>query len=177
MPAPPKVYWHRTAPQSVRPDARAQSEIFRERYGWGAQAEAINSPGDKSNGIKSSLAHPSNRVIAQLNEAWRVVDDPLQWIIQRKKGNPRNKSSGWRNRAFCRTREALLRGIREYCCLPDQGELRCIAEYRGVDEVAFQQVLALPQWHHDRFHVRAQSQQARHHNEAGAKASVTASAR
>ena len=41
-------------------------------------------------------AHPSDRLVAQLNSTWRVVDDPLQWILQRKKGNPRDKNSGWR---------------------------------------------------------------------------------
>ena len=60
-----------------------------------------------------TLAHPSNRPIAQLNERWRVVDDPLQWILQRKKGGPHEKNSGWRNRSFCTTREGLLRCIRE----------------------------------------------------------------
>jgi len=29
-------------------------------------------------------AHPSNRLIAQLNANLRVVDDPLQWILQRR---------------------------------------------------------------------------------------------
>jgi hypothetical protein len=28
-------------------------------------------------------AHPSNGLIAQLNEDWRVVDDSLQWILAR----------------------------------------------------------------------------------------------
>jgi hypothetical protein len=73
----------------------------------------------------------------------------LQWILQRKNGNPRNKNSGWQNRSFCRTSEGLLRCIREHCCLPDEGLLRCIREYRGVDEVALQQVRALPERHID----------------------------
>jgi hypothetical protein len=60
-------------------------------------------------------AHPSNRLVAQLNTTWRVVDDPPQWILQRKKGNPRKKNSGWRSRSFCTTRGALLRCVREYC--------------------------------------------------------------
>jgi hypothetical protein len=77
------------------------------------------------------------------------VDDPLQWLLQRKKGNPRRKNSGWTNRSFCQTREALLRCIREYCCSPDEGESRCIHEYRGVSSVALQQVRALPERHHD----------------------------
>jgi hypothetical protein len=60
-------------------------------------------------------AHPSNSLVAQLNDAWRVVDDPLQWKLQRKKGNPRSKNAGWRDRSFCTTREGLLRCVREYC--------------------------------------------------------------
>jgi hypothetical protein len=63
----------------------------------------------------SPPAHPSNRLIAQLNPNWRVVDDPLQWILQRKQGNPRKKNSGWQDRSFCTTREGLLRCIRDYC--------------------------------------------------------------
>ena len=80
-------------------------------------------------------AHASNRLVAQFSERWRVVDDPLQWVLQRKKGNPRKKNSGWRGRSFCRTREALLRCIREYC-----GE---------VDVEALAKLRALPDWHPD----------------------------
>ena len=60
-------------------------------------------------------AHPSNRLVAQLNASWRVVADPLQWRLQRKKGNPRTRNSGWRDRSFCSTRDGLLRCVREYC--------------------------------------------------------------
>lgn len=94
-------------------------------------------------------AHPSNRFVAQLNERWRVVDDPLQWVLQRRKGNPREKNSGWEGRSFPRTRKGLLRCIREYCCSSDQGHLRSIREYNGVDQVALQQVRALSDWHPD----------------------------
>ena len=80
-------------------------------------------------------AHPLNRPIAQLSERWRVVDDPLQGILQRKKGNPRKKNSGWTGRSFCRTREALLRCVREYC-----GQ---------VDPAALEKLNALPEWHLD----------------------------
>jgi hypothetical protein len=80
-------------------------------------------------------AHPSNRLVAQLNETWRVIDDPLQWILQLRKGNPRKKNPGWRGRSFCRTRKALLRCIREYC-----GE---------VDVGALARVKSLPEWHSD----------------------------
>ena len=63
------------------------------------------------------------------------MDDPLQWILQRKKGNPRKKSSGWQNRSFCRTREGLARCLREYC-----GE---------VDVDALAELQELPDWHPD----------------------------
>src|SRR5690349_14808540 len=53
--------------------------------------------------VPSPLAHPSNRLIAQLNANWRLVDDPLQWILQRRKGNPRKRNSGWINLSFCTT--------------------------------------------------------------------------
>jgi hypothetical protein len=81
------------------------------------------------------LAHPSNRLVAQLNERWRVIDDPLQWILQWKKGNPRKKNSGWRGRSFCKTREALLRCVAGYC-----GE---------IDANALAQLKSLPDWHPD----------------------------
>jgi hypothetical protein len=100
--------------------------------------------------VASVLAHPSKLVVAQLNEHWRVIDDPLQWILQQRKGNARSKNSGWRNRSFCRNRDGLLRCIREYCCLPDHGQRRCISEYRGVDEAALKNVLKLPEWHVDK---------------------------
>src|SRR6185312_16167425 len=85
--------------------------------------------------VSLSLAHASNRLIALLNEGWRVVDDPLQWILQRRKGNPRKKNSGWRDRSFCTTREGLLRCVRESC-----GE---------VDDTALAQLRALPNFHAD----------------------------
>jgi hypothetical protein len=75
----------------------------------------------------SPLAPPSNRLIAQLNENWRVVDDPLQWILQRRHGNPRKKNSGWDDRSFCTTREGLLRHIRERCGQVDQAALAAIS--------------------------------------------------
>ncbi len=63
------------------------------------------------------------------------MDDPLQWILQRKEGNPRKKNSGWQGRSFCRTRKALLRCIREYC-----GE---------IDANALAKLQAFPDWHPD----------------------------
>lgn len=62
--------------------------------------------------------------------------DPLQWILQRRDGETRERSSGWSNRAYCVTRAGLLRCVREYC-----GEI-------DVDALAL--LRALPEWHPDR---------------------------
>jgi hypothetical protein len=72
-------------------------------------------------------------LLAQLNASWRVVDDPLQWVLQHKKGNPRSKNPGWENRSFCTTRAALLRCAHEYC--PE------------VDAAALAALIALPEHH------------------------------
>ena len=61
------------------------------------------------------------------------MDDPLQWRLQRKKGNPRSKNAGWRDRSFCTTRKGLLRCVREYC--------------GSVDPSALATLTALPFYH------------------------------
>ena len=74
---------------------------------------------------------------AQLNKNWRVVDDPLQWILQRRKGNSRNKNSGWQDRSFCTTREGLLRCIREYCGEVNQNalaDLQALPDYHDEEQ-------------------------------------------
>lgn len=55
------------------------------------------------------------RQAIELNARWRVTDDGLQWILQRRSGSETEHHSGWRDRSFCRTREGLLRCIRECC--------------------------------------------------------------
>jgi hypothetical protein len=133
-----------TTPASAAKHANGVQETL------GKRARERNSPLPSADTAGSTLprpAHPSNRLLAQLNERWRVVDDPLQWRLQKKKGNLRDKNSGWDNRSFCRTKDDLLRCIREHCCSPDQGQLRSIREYNGVDKVALQQVRALPDKH------------------------------
>jgi hypothetical protein len=81
-------------------------------------------------------AHPPDRLVVQLNERWRVIDDPLQWILQRKKGNSRTKNTGWSCRFFCLSRDGLLQSVREYC-----GE---------IDPDARAKLRALPDFHRDR---------------------------
>jgi hypothetical protein len=90
-----------------------------------------------SNDLPSPPAHPSNRLTAQLNKNWRVVDDPLQWILQRRKGNPRKKNSGWQDRSFCTTREGLLCCIREYCGEVNQNalaDLQALPDYHDEEQ-------------------------------------------
>jgi hypothetical protein len=84
-------------------------------------------------GVPSPLAHPLDRLTIQLNTNWRVIDDPLQWILQRRKGNPRKKNSGWQDRSFCTTREGLLRCVRELCGV--------------VSKEALDELKALPEFH------------------------------
>jgi len=68
-----------------------------------------------------------------LNDRWRIQDDPLQWLLQRRTGKADKKHSGWSNRSFCRTREGLLRCVREYCGI--------------VDAEALKRLEALPDFH------------------------------
>lgn len=104
--------------------------------------EHVREPDEKSSArigstlSPSRLAHPSDQLLIPLNADWRVVEDDRQYILQRRKGTTRSKAKGWVGRSFCRTRDALLRRIREYCGIVDHGTL--------------EQVRALPEWHVDR---------------------------
>ncbi len=74
--------------------------------------------------LASALAHPAKPLLVQLNEDWRVTEDRLQWILQKRKGNPRRKNAGWVSRSFCHTRGGLLLCVREYCGTVDPEALR-----------------------------------------------------
>jgi hypothetical protein len=80
----------------------------------------------------SPAAHRSTRLLIQLSSEWRVVDDDLQFLLERRRGDARSKASGWVGQSFCRRRDALLRCIREKCGHVDGGALK--------------QVEALPEW-------------------------------
>ena len=69
--------------------------------------------------LRTASAGSLNAFPEALNSGWRVVDDLLQWILQRRDGKPDKKHSGWTSRSFCRTREGLLRCVREYCGVVD----------------------------------------------------------
>ncbi len=53
--------------------------------------------------------------LVQLNDSWRVADDPPQWALQCRDGPKREKASGWAGRKFIRNRDHLLRRIEELC--------------------------------------------------------------
>ena len=76
---------------------------------------------------ETSLLPASTGLTISLNAGWQVSEDELQWLLQRYQGGR------WRDRSFCRTREALLRCIREYC--------------GKVHPVGLMQVEALLEWH------------------------------
>ena len=76
---------------------------------------------------RTAPAGSLNALPAVLNFGWRVMDDPLQWLLQHKQGGR------WRNRSFCRTREGLLSCVREYCGI--------------VDAKALKRLEALPDFH------------------------------
>jgi hypothetical protein len=97
------------------------------------QSRKTNSGGAGRAAGDVDLAHPGELFPIQLNDDWRVVDDPLQWILQRRKGKARSKNSGWRGRSYLTTRSGLLRCVGEYC-----GEVR-------PDALA--QLAALPERH------------------------------
>ncbi len=50
-----------------------------------------------------------------LNQRWRVRSDGIQWILERRKGNPANKSTGWKATKFHRDRDKLIENIKDLC--------------------------------------------------------------
>ena len=64
--------------------------------------------------------------LVQLNASWRVADDPPQWALQYRKGNPRGRTSGWVGRKFIRNRDYLLERIDELCGTVDPEAIEII---------------------------------------------------
>jgi hypothetical protein len=61
---------------------------------WVREPSNVRDAGSMPHQAVEGPAHPSNRLVAQLNATWRVVAHPLQWVLQRKKGNPRARKAG-----------------------------------------------------------------------------------
>jgi hypothetical protein len=74
--------------------------------------------------------NPEPGVICILNDAHRVVDDPLQWVLQRCDGK-----GNWRGMMFFRTRDALLYYLTEET---EAGE---------CDPAGLEAARCLPDWH------------------------------
>lgn len=56
-----------------------------------------------------------NEVVVILNGRWRVTNDPLQWILEVRRGRKTGKATGWKGRRFCQQRRTLIREIGELC--------------------------------------------------------------
>jgi hypothetical protein len=90
-----------TAPGATSHDTHStMSEVVRhgdDIVESSASAEYMVAPADPSQAF----------VVLSITADVRVVSDDLQWIVQTRKGNASLKSSGWRSRHFCRSREGL----------------------------------------------------------------------
>ncbi len=67
--------------------------------------------------------------LVQLNDTWRVADDPPQWALQSRDGEQREKASGWAGRKFIRNRDHLIQGIDELCGNVDQQAIEIIRSW------------------------------------------------
>jgi hypothetical protein len=76
----------------------------------------------------SRVPDPTHDFPIQLNRKWRVSFDTMQWILERGRQGDR-----WRGSAYCVTRQALLRNIRERC--------------GHVDPDALAEIESFPPWH------------------------------
>ena len=76
---------------------------------------SVKKPGIVERYRSNRFGSTAPNVIAVLNNSWRVVDDPLQWILEVRKGHKRQRASGYSGRSYCCSRTALLRCIREHC--------------------------------------------------------------
>lgn len=64
----------------------------------------------------------------ELNDKWRVrLNDPAQWILERRQGRPGKKNTGYAGRSYCTRRHVLLRDLRDHCGVV------CIAAHRQVE--------------------------------------------
>jgi hypothetical protein len=75
---------------------------------------------------------PSTLFPIALGERLQLVDDPLQWIVERQVSKtPKGRDRGWRQVRFHRDREVLLVWLRSWGAPPD----------------AIAMVAGFPRWH------------------------------
>lgn len=96
---------------------------------WNASPSKSNSP-NKPTPLQ-------NQDFIVLNGRWRVrLTDPLQWILERRRGAVGKKSTGYVGSSYCTQRRTLLREFREK--IVDEGG-------QEVDPDGLRQVEALPE--------------------------------
>ena len=94
-----------------------------------SDAEAVRQPQEVMPGTDAPKATKrradrSKPVIAVLNDRWRVIDDGIQWVLQKRKGRPTPKSSGWRGRSYATSRARLLDSVERRCGPVEPAALR-----------------------------------------------------
>ncbi len=87
----------------------------------------------------------TDRYLLQISRNWRIAEDELQGILQRcmhieRYSDNRDDSRNWRGRAFCRTRAAMLRCVREHVKLE-------IDENPALIEAALARIEKFPETH------------------------------
>jgi hypothetical protein len=58
----------------------------------------------------------------ELGGRWRLIDEDIQWVLQRRKGRPRRKNPGWESIYYLRGKAGLLLhldrlGLTSFCPL------------------------------------------------------------
>lgn len=66
--------------------------------------------------------------VCKLNDRWRVTDDGLQWILERRERKASLKSSGYTGQSFCTQRRSLKRCIREKGAEPISDHARVVID-------------------------------------------------
>lgn len=67
--------------------------------------------------VKQNSVSASSRitVVAVLNDRWRVRDDGLQWILERRQRRSNRRGTGWEGRSYCTQRRTLLGCVHDHC--------------------------------------------------------------
>ena len=125
-----------TAPDAILHEAHStMSEVVRECDDTVVESTASAEP-------TVALADRSKALLLSGQAEVRVISDDLQSIVQTHKGKASAKSSGWRSRHFCRSREGL------------QLVLRRLLGRDGVPAHVAASISTLPKWHHLWLHSR-----------------------
>ena len=68
--------------------------------------------------------------LVQLNDSWRVADDPPQWVLEKRmRERQPGKASGWQARKYIRTTDHLLKRIGEICGSVDSEAIEIIRSW------------------------------------------------